>query len=161
MAQASCDLSAHTARVRLDVARPRPWWTADLGDQPLYTLTATLRHAGATVDQRTPLRTGLRTIAIDTSPDPDEPGTTFFRFILNGQPIFARGANWLPASAFVGEIRERDTTPLLERAVTANMNMIRVWGGGIYESDDFFDACDRLGLLAWQDFMFACAPVSR
>ena len=157
VAQATCDLAAGPARLRLDVARPRPWWTADLGDQPLYTLTATLRHAGEAVDRRT-LRTGLRTIAIDTDPDPDEPGCTFFRFILNGVPLFARGANWVPASPFVGAIEERDTTGLLELAVAGNMNMLRVWGGGIYESDAFFDACDRLGLLVWQDFMFACAP---
>ena len=157
VAQASCDLAAHSARVRFDVARPRPWWTADLGDQPLYTLTVALRHGGEHVDRRT-LRVGLRTIALDTGPDPDEPGCSFFRFVLNGQPLFARGANWVPASAFVGAITERETTPLLERAVACNMNMLRVWGGGIYESDEFFEACDRLGLLVWQDFMFACAP---
>jgi beta-mannosidase len=157
VAQATCDLGAHPARVCLDVERPRPWWTADLGGQPLYTLTVTLRHGDEAVDART-LRVGLRTIAIDTSPDPDEPGATLFRFVLNGVPLFARGANWVPASVFVGALAERDIPDLLERALAGNMNMIRVWGGGIYESDEFFDACDRLGLLVWQDFMFACAP---
>ncbi len=157
VAQAVPDLAGGSTRLPLDIAHPRPWWTADLGDQPLYTLSVALRHGDAVVDRRT-LRTGLRTIAIDTSPDPDEPGTEFFRFVLNGQPLFARGANWVPASVFVGALTARDTTPLIERAVAGHMNMIRVWGGGIYESDEFFDACDRLGLLVWQDFMFACAP---
>ena len=157
VATALCDPTDGPARVRLDIADPRPWWTADLGDQPLYTLTVTLRHGDDAVDART-LRTGLRTIAIDTSDDPDEPGASFLRFVLNGVPLFARGANWVPASSFLGALTARHTTPLLERAVAANMNMLRVWGGGIYESDDFFDACDRLGLLVWQDFMFACAP---
>ena len=156
VARTALDLATHAGKVRLQVAQPRPWWTADLGEQPLYTLAVTLRHGDDVVDQRT-LRVGLRTIALDTGADPDEPGTSFFRFILNGVPLFARGANWVPASSLVGTLTERDTTPLLERAAGANMNMIRVWGGGVYESDDFFDACDRLGLLVWQDFMFACA----
>ena len=156
VARCALDLATRARSLRLQVARPRPWWTADLGAQPLYTLTVTLRHGDDAVDQRT-LRVGLRTIALDTSADPDEPGTSFFRFVLNGVPLFARGANWVPASSLVGALTERATTPLLERAVAAHMNMIRVWGGGIYESDDFFDACDRLGLLVWQDFMFACA----
>lgn len=137
----------------LSVADARLWWSADLGDQPLYTLVT--RVAGAP-EQRT--RIGIRTIVIDQSPDPDEPGTTFFRFVLNGVPIFAKGTNWVPASSFVGAIDPATYTDLLERAVAANMNMIRVWGGGLYEPDAFYDECDRLGLLVWQDFMFACAP---
>ncbi len=136
----------------MTVPDPQLWWTAELGGQPLYTLVATsdgrvIRH-----------RVGIRTIAIDQSPDPDEPGASFFRFVLNGVPIFAKGANWVPASSFVGAIPDAAYRDLLERAVGANMNMIRVWGGGIYEHDIFYAECDRLGLLVWQDFMFACAP---
>ena len=129
------------------------WWTADLGGQPLYTLTASID--GAPEYAR---RVGIRTIAIDQSPDPDEPGTTFFRFVLNGVPIFAKGTNWVPASSYVSAIPCARYRDLLGRAVAANMNMIRVWGGGIYEPDIFYDECDRRGLLVWQDFMFACAP---
>ena len=151
-----CECAAPRSKVALRIANPRLWWTADIGEQPLYVVTATLSCGSEVVGQRT-LRSGLRTITIDTGPDPDEPGTTFFRFILNGVPLFARGANWVPASVFLGALTEEDTTSLVERAIGANMNMIRVWGGGIYESDDFFDACDRLGVLVWQDFMFACA----
>jgi beta-mannosidase len=138
--------------IALTVPDPQLWWTADLGEQPLYTLVANIG------DQSVQKCVGIRTVSIDESPDPDEPGTTFFRFVLNGVPLFAKGANWVPASSFVGAIPDRSYTDLLERAVGANMNMIRVWGGGIYEHDIFYRECDRLGLLVWQDFMFACAP---
>lgn len=137
----------------LTVPDAQLWWTADLGEQPLYTLI--VRTPGAPDHVR---RVGIRTIAIDQSPDPDEPGTTFFRFVLNGVPIFAKGACWAPASSFVGAVPDDTYRDLLRRAVEANMNMIRVWGGGIYEPDLFYDECDRLGLLVWQNFMFACAP---
>ena len=138
--------------IALTVPDPQLWWTADLGAQPLYTLVA--RTDGNELRRSV----GIRTLLLDQSPDPDEPGTTFFRFVLNNVPIFAKGANWVPASSFVGAIPGATYTGLLERAAGANMNMIRVWGGGIYEPDIFYDECDRLGLLVWQDFMFACAP---
>jgi beta-mannosidase len=141
-----------SGHIALTVPDPQLWWTADLGTQPLYTLVANIG------DQTIQNRVGIRTLELDQSPDPDEPGTTFFRFVLNGVSLFAKGANWVPASAFVGAIPDASYTDLLERAVGANMNMIRVWGGGIYEHDIFYQECDRLGLLVWQDFMFACAP---
>ena len=100
---------------------------------------------------------GLRTLVLDQSPDPDERGTRFFRFLLNGVPIFARGANWIPADSFVATVTEERYASLVRDARDANMTMLRVWGGGIYEHDAFYDACDELGLLVWQDFMFACA----
>ncbi|HEX2863098.1 MAG TPA: glycoside hydrolase family 2 protein, partial [Deinococcales bacterium] len=103
-------------------------------------------------------RVGVRTLALDQSPDPDEPATRFFRFVLNNVPIFARGADWIPADSFVGTLTRERYTPLLQAARDANLNMLRVWGGGIYEHDAFYDLCDELGLLVWQDFMFACAP---
>jgi beta-mannosidase len=139
--------------VDMTVAEAKLWWTADLGEQPLYTLVARLEGAQ---DHRR--RVGIRTIAIDQSPDLDEPGATFFRFVLNGVPIFAKGANWVPASSYVGAIPDDTYRDLLERAAAANMTMMRVWGGGLYEPDIFYEECDRLGLLVWQDFMFACAP---
>ena len=100
---------------------------------------------------------GLRTLVLDQSPDSDERGTRFFRFVLNGVPIFARGANWIPADSFVATVTEERYASLVRDARDANMTMLRVWGGGIYEHDAFYDACDELGLLVWQDFMFACA----
>ncbi len=116
-----------------------------------------LKADGQVVEHRE-LKVGIRTIALDQSPDPDEPGASFFRFVLNGVPIFARGACWIPASSFVAAVDEAHYRRLLEAAVEANMNMVRVWGGGVYEHDAFYDLCDELGLLVWQDFMFACAP---
>lgn len=137
----------------LSVPQPQLWWTADLGTPALYTLTA--RTPGAPDRSR---RVGIRTVALDQSPDPDEPGATFFRFVLNGVPIFSRGACWIPASSFIGAVPRETYVDLVASAAAANMNMLRVWGGGIYEDDAFYDACDAAGLLVWQDFMFACAP---
>ncbi len=140
----------------LAVENPRLWWTHDLGEPALYDLGVELVQDGAVLDRRES-RVGIRTLELDQSPDPEEPGTRFFRFVLNGAPIFARGADWIPADSFVGAIPEGRYGTLISAARDANMNMLRVWGGGIYEHDAFYDLCDRLGLLVWQDFMFACA----
>ena len=80
-----------------------------------------------------------------------------FQVTVNGTPVFAKGANWIPADSFVSRVKESTIRELLISAAKANMNMLRVWGGGIYESDTFYDYCDRLGILVWQDFMFACS----
>ncbi len=143
--------------ITLRLAEPRLWWTADLGAQPLYTLVIQLKRSDAVLDTQS-RQVGIRTIALDQSDDPDEPGTRFFRFVLNGVPIFARGACWIPPSSFVGAVDREQYRKLLVQAVDANMNMLRVWGGGVYEHEAFYELCDRLGLLVWQDFMFACAP---
>ncbi|MES5483315.1 hypothetical protein QMZ05_11215 [Bradyrhizobium sp. INPA03-11B] len=145
------------ATLAASIANARLWWTKDLGDQPLYRATAILRSGSQEIDRRD-VRVGIRTIALDTSPDPDEPGTDFFRFVLNGRPIFAKGACWIPAHSLVGLLTEAQYRPLIEAARDGGMNMLRVWGGGIYEHDAFYDLCDECGVLVWQDFMFACAP---
>ena len=150
-------LDAASAKLTLTIADPQLWWTPELGGQPLYRLQVKVLHGEEVVD-RQQQRVGLRTVSLDTSADPAEPGTNFFRFVLNGVPIFARGANWIPASSFVGALDRTNYEPLLRAAAEANMNMLRVWGGGLYEHDAFYDLCDELGLLVWQDFMFACAP---
>ncbi len=142
--------------VDLQIPDPQLWWTRELGAQTLYGLSVTLLHGGREIDSRA-LTFGIRTIALDRSADPDEAGAEFFRFVLNGVPIFAKGVNWIPASSFPAALTQTDYAKLLEAAADANMNMVRVWGGGIYEPDVFHDLCDRLGLLVWQDFMFACA----
>jgi len=144
------------ATAHLTVDKPRLWWTHDLGETALYDLCVVLEQNGAEL-ARHQSRVGIRTLELDQSPDPDEPGTRFFRFVLNGVPIFARGANWIPADSFVGAIPPERYENLIFAARDANMNMLRVWGGGIYEHEAFYDLCDRLGLLVWQDFMFACA----
>ncbi len=145
------------ASLRLKIADPQLWWTADLGAQPLYTLAVRLLEGKREIDVSS-RKVGIRTIALDTSADKEERGTNFFRFVLNGVAIFARGANWIPASSFVGAIEPERYRDQLEQAVIANMNMMRVWGGGIYEHDIFYELCDQFGLLVWQDFMFACSP---
>jgi beta-mannosidase len=141
----------------LEIPAPRLWWTAEMGTPSLYTLQIRLYDGDVLVEDKS-RRVGIRTLVLDTSPDPDEPGTSFFRFVLNGVPIFAKGACWIPASSFVADIGTDRYRDLMRAAVDANMNMIRIWGGGIYEPDAFYDICDELGLLVWQDFMFACAP---
>jgi beta-mannosidase len=144
----------------LTVERLRLWWTHDLGEPALYDLRVDLEQDYLEQDgvlDRRDSKVGIRTLELDQSPDSEEPGTRFFRFVLNGAPIFARGANWIPADSFVGDIPDERYEDLISAARDANMNMLRVWGGGIYEHDAFYDLCDSLGLLVWQDFMFACA----
>ena len=141
----------------LEISGPRLWWTPELGEAHLYELTVELWSNGELLDLSRQ-QVGIRTVVLDQSPDPGEPGCTHFRFLLNGAALFARGANWAPANSMLGTVTRDQLTDLLQRAQAANMNMVRVWGGGVYEHDDFYAACDRLGLLVWQDFMFACAP---
>lgn len=145
------------ASAYLVVERPRLWWTHDLGEPSLYRLTISLAVDGDVRESRC-LRVGIRTIALDQSPDHDEPEKRFFRFVLNGRPLFARGANWVPENLRLGVVADAVYHERLAQAAAANMNMIRVWGGGAYEQDAFYAACDELGLLIWHDFMFACLP---
>lgn len=149
--------AAEAGPVEFDLDAPQLWWTHDLGDQPLYDLAVRLLDGERVLDEAR-RAVGVRTVALDQSPDPDEPGATFFRFVLNGRPIFAKGACWVPTTSFVASVEAEPYDRLIEQAARANMNMIRVWGGGIYEPDVFYDLCDRKGVLVWQDFMFACAP---
>lgn len=156
-AERIADVTGPTVEAAFTLDQPKLWWTPDLGAADRYDLEVTLSDGGTVIDHRR-LKVGVRTITLDQSPDPDEPGATFFRFLLNGVSIFARGACWIPASSFVAAVDEARYRDLLEKARGANMNMIRIWGGGVYEHDAFYDLCDELGLLVWQDFMFACAP---
>ncbi|MES2861427.1 MAG: glycoside hydrolase family 2 protein [Pseudomonadota bacterium] len=149
--------AADGASIALPLDSPQLWWTHDLGDQPLYDLTVRLLD-GERVLEQTTRAVGVRTIELDRSADPDEPGASFFRFVVNGVPIFAKGACWVPTTSFVADVASEPYARLIDQAAGANMNMIRVWGGGIYEPDQFYDLCDQRGLLVWQDFMFACAP---
>ena len=135
------------------IENPRLWWPHGQGAQPLYTIEAEVLDGSGRVIGTWRSRVGLRTIVLDRHKD--EWGESF-QFLVNGRPIFAKGANWIPAHSFVAGLTRADYARDLRAAQQAHMNMIRVWGGGIYESEDFYDLCDELGLLVWQDFMFAC-----
>jgi beta-mannosidase len=153
---ASAVLVDGAATVELRVPGVERWWPRDMGGQPLYDLDIRLVRAGVAIDEQSK-RIGFRTVELDTSED--ESGSRF-TFVINGVPTFIRGANWIPDDCFpsrltAGRYRER-----IEQAVGANLNLLRVWGGGIYERDEFYDACDELGVLTWQDFLFACAAYS-
>jgi beta-mannosidase len=157
VADAAVPLAGRPATIRFDLKHPSLWWTQELGAPDLYRLSVALSADGQVID-RQDLKVGVRTIALDQSPDPDELGATYFRFVLNGAPIFAKGACWIPASSFVALVDREHYATLIDRAVEANMNMLRIWGGGVYEHDAFYELCDERGVLVWQDFMFACAP---
>jgi beta-mannosidase len=135
--------------VRLALADVQLWWTHDLGDPALYGVSVSVG------DETTVVRHGVRTIELDRSPDPEE-GGSHFRFVLNGCPTFSRGANWVPPSMLVGSVSDEVTRELVRLARDGGMTMLRVWGGGVHGTDAFYDACDELGVLVWQDFMFAC-----
>jgi len=144
---------AEGSGLRIKVPHPQLWWPAGQGARPLYTAELEARDATGREIGRWSRGVGLRTIVLDRHRD--RAGESF-RFAINGRPIFAKGANWIPAHAFVAGLTRADYARVLRSAAAAHMNMIRVWGGGVYESEDFYDLCDELGLLVWQDFMFAC-----
>jgi beta-mannosidase len=144
---ARAEIHLGVARLSLVITKPVLWWPAGLGDQTLHTLTVT---CGAAIAVR---RIGLRSLVLDSRPD--DTGRSF-GFVVNGHPTFTRGANWIPADALAGRINPDEVRDLLQSSVLANMNMIRVWGGGRYEPDWFYDLCDEMGLMVWQDFMFSC-----
>ncbi|MFN2247349.1 MAG: beta-mannosidase [Candidatus Promineifilaceae bacterium] len=138
----------------LPIAEPQLWWPNGLGEQPLYDVQVRLLDEVGTAVDVVQKQIGLRTLELDRHED--EWGESF-QFVVNGVPFFAKGANWIPADSFVTRIENDHYRMLLADAAAANMNMLRVWGGGIYEQDIFYEICDQLGICIWQDFMFACA----
>ena len=151
---ASAGLSGQEATLVLEVDRPKLWWTHDLGEPHLYRLDVTLKDAGGRVLDRYEQAFGIREIVLE---ERHESGENLFAFRLNGVRLFAKGANWIPVHSFIGAAEDGRYEKLLALARDAGMNMLRVWGGGIYEKDVFYRECDRLGILVWQDFMFANA----
>jgi len=136
--------------VRIENARL--WWPVGYGEANLQTLEVSLIDGDEAIDQVSE-RFGIRTVKIDTSPD--EHGHKY-QLVVNGQPVYIKGANWVPATMFPGSLKEGDYHALIEAAVEVNMNILRVWGGGYYEAKAFYDTCDELGVMVWQEFMFAC-----
>ncbi|GAB7050500.1 glycoside hydrolase family 2 protein [Catenuloplanes indicus] len=139
-----------TAVLVLDVPQPARWWPHSLGEQPLHPVDVALTTTGGTSLDEWHRRVGFRTVALDTADGA-------FTLAVNDVPLFARGVNWIPDDALVTRITRGRLRERLGQAVEANIDTIRVWGGGLYESDDFYEICDELGLLVLQDFPFACA----
>lgn len=148
-----------SATLGLRIAGVRKWWPVGYGDPVLYDLRVRLELAsdhsldGVTIDDQHS-RIGFRTVSVDTTPD--EFGSPFSLFV-NDQPIFVKGANWIPDDAFPHRVDRGRYSRRLDQAQFAHVNLLRVWGGGIYESADFFELCDERGILTWQDFLLACA----
>lgn len=144
--------TAAQAEASIVVKDPLLWWPNGYGAQNLYQLQVVLWSDISELDVRT-YQIGLRTIQLKQ--EPDEWGESF-TFIVNGVPVFAKGSDWIPADSFPARITNAHLEYLLKSATEAHMNMLRVWGGGLYESESFYSLCDRLGILVWQDFTFAC-----
>jgi beta-mannosidase len=151
----SVELTAGNNRIEvgLVVSSPLLWWPNGLGEQNMYGVDVQLRRHGRVLD-RAHERIGLRTVELRR--EGDEWGESF-SFLVNGVPVFAKGGNWIPADSFPTRLTPHRYRELLTACRDANMNMLRVWGGGIYESDEFYALCDELGLMVWQDFMFSCS----
>jgi beta-mannosidase len=136
-------------RGSLVIENPQLWWPNGLGEQPLYKLVCSLADG-----QRKSMKIGLRTMTVLR--EKDQWGESF-AFAVNGLPLFARGGDYIPEDVYLTRVTREKTERLIKDAVEANFNSIRVWGGGVYPSNDFFDLCDEYGLVNWQDMMFACA----
>lgn len=148
------DLKDNFFSCSVQINNPKLWWPNGMGSQPLYTVEAVLFSDRDPVLSTISRKVGLRTVKLDRHKD--EWGESF-QFLVNGVPFFAKGANWIPADTFVTTITPDHYKYLLQSAVDANYNMIRVWGGGIYEEDHFYELCDQSGITVWQDFMYACS----
>ena len=138
---------------------PILWWPNGLGEPHLYDFSCRLvrRESGEEMG-RSAFRYGIREIAVAQEPLPGDEGQTF-TFVVNGVPVFAKGANWVPADSLLARMTPDRYESLIQEASRANFNMLRVWGGGTYELDAFWDACDRLGIMVWLDFQFACGLI--
>ncbi|MFD7385385.1 glycoside hydrolase family 2 protein [Streptomyces anulatus] len=141
------------AVLRLTVDRPRLWWPRGYGDQPLYGLDVTLSDEDGQLDAWH-RRIGFRTVELDRTADARGSG---FTLVVNGERVFARGVNWIPDDVFPSRVTPERYRTRLGQAADANVDLVRIWGGGIYEDEAFYDVCDELGLMVWQDFLFACA----
>ena len=149
------DLKRGTNRVTVDFVlhKPKLWWSNGLGEPFLYRFRTDIIAGGELLDSKTE-RVGIRSLKVVHQPDKD--GHTFY-IELNGRPVFAKGANYIPLDNFLPRVTPENYKRTILDAAGVNMNMLRVWGGGIYENDVFYDLCDEYGIMIWQDFMFACS----
>jgi beta-mannosidase len=149
------DRGANHLLVPLRLDHPQLWWPNGYGPQSRYTIVATIVRNGRHLATAT-LHTGLRSVELRRAPD--QWGTSF-TFVINGVPIFAKGANFVPLDSFPPSTTTAKKREILTAAHDVHMNMLRIWGGGFYETDDFYDLCDELGLMVWHDFIFGGAMV--
>lgn len=140
--------------VTFHISNPELWYPVRYGKQPLYSITATLIESDSAIDSITK-RIGLRRAELIQRELQDQPGTSFF-FQINNIPIFCGGSNWIPADNFIPRISKERYRDWVKLVADGNQFMIRVWGGGLYEEQAFYDACDEMGILVWHDFMFGC-----
>ena len=144
---------ANTVSLPVSIERPHLWMPNGWGEPSLYKFTASLSVDGVEIAKQE-RNVGLRTVRVVM--DDDEHGKSFY-FVVNGKPMFAKGANFIPDDALLPNVTQERYKRIFEDVKAANMNMLRVWGGGIYEDAEFYDEADRNGILIWQDFMFACS----
>ncbi|OGO81240.1 MAG: hypothetical protein A2Y21_06115 [Clostridiales bacterium GWC2_40_7] len=142
--------------VEMDLAVPeaRLWWPNGMGRQPLYAVQVSITVNGKKTEYPF-YQYGIRTVELDMSRV--ENGERLFAFVINGKRVFCKGANWIPADSLYGRVRDKRYNKLICEAKEANFNMLRIWGGGLYERDVFYQLCNRHGILLWHDFMFACS----
>lgn len=136
----------------IHISKPRKWWPNGLGEAHLYEFEVSAVLKGKTMDSRLE-KIGLRTIEVVN--EADDQGESFY-IKVNGHPVFMKGANYIPSDSFLPDVSAKKYKQIFQDAVAANMNMLRVWGGGTYENDLFYDLADQYGILIWQDFMFSC-----
>lgn len=155
----TCVETPVTARVQLlnlKIDEPKLWWPNGYGEATLYEYKAELLKDGEVISEKTGTF-GFREIALCQAPFGNN--RSEFAFLVNGRKIFAKGSNWVPMSSLSGSIKDEAYLPLLLAAQECGFNMLRVWGGGLYEKDAFYETCDRLGIMVWQDFMFSCSAI--
>jgi len=140
--------------VEMELEDAKLWWPNGMGDQPLYTVKVEMDVDGSTI-QYPEYQYGIRTVNIDTSRFGDR--DRHFTIVINGVRTFCKGGNWIPADSVYARVSDKKYKKLILEAKEANFNMLRVWGGGLYERDVFYEECDRLGIMIWHDFMFSCS----
>lgn len=148
-AEVTIPAGATEASARVEVPNPTLWWPHGYGEAHLYDLTVEL-GAGEQVLDSYARRVGFRSVTVDQTDGK-------FTFVVNGREVFVKGANWIPDDHFLTRITRERLERRVDQAVGAHMNLLRIWGGGIYETDDFYDVCDERGVMVWQDFLMACA----
>lgn len=138
------------------IENPELWYPVGMGKQPLYAYKAELIQGGKVVDERSGYF-AFREVVLDQKPTGDD--TLGYRFKINGKSVFVKGSNWVPPECFAGTAKKEKYEKLVRLAAEGNFNMLRVWGGGAYETDEFYNLCDKLGIMVWQDMMLACADI--